>query len=593
MLFKILTEHFEKLEATTSRLAMMDILVHLFRETPPNLMDKVVYLTLGEVYPPYIGLEIGLADKLVLRAISLATGIPDGRVEQEYKNLGDSGLVAEKLLSTRRKAALFSQPLTVEKVYSTFEKMCRISGEGAQDTKIKLFAGLLTDATPKEAKYLSRIASGRLRLGLAEMTILDALAIAYGGSRELRDIIERAYNITSDIGLIAKTLAEGGVDAIKGIRITVGRPIKPQLAERLSSLNEILGKLGGKCIAEYKYDGLRIQAHISDGNVILFSRRQENITEQFPDIVEALRKCLKAREAILDGEAVPVDPNTGELLPFQVVAQRRRKYDIDRYAEEIPVTLFLFDILYLDGIDLTVKPYLERKKVLETVIEETDRVKLAQYIISGNIEEIENFFHRAIQDGTEGLICKSILPDSLYEAGKRGWQWIKWKRSYRSEMVDTVDLVAVGAFAGRGKRAGTYGALLMAVYNSEKDRFETICKLGSGFTDEDLARLPEIFKPYLISHKHPRVESNIEADYWFIPAVVAEVIGDEITLSPMHTCGFGIVRPKSGLAIRFPRLIRFREDKRPEDATTTAEIVEMYRMQLKTIEEEASIDTTS
>lgn len=593
MLFKILTEHFEKLEATTSRLAMMDILVHLFRETPPNLMDKVVYLTLGEVYPPYIGLEIGLADKLVLRAISLATGIPDGRVEQEYKNLGDSGLVAEKLLSTRRKAALFSQPLTVEKVYSTFEKMCRISGEGAQDTKIKLFAGLLTDATPKEAKYLSRIASGRLRLGVAEMTILDALAIAYGGSRELRDIIERAYNITSDIGLIAKTLAEGGVDAIKGIRITVGRPIKPQLAERLSSLNEILGKLSGKCIAEYKYDGLRIQAHISDGNVILFSRRQENITEQFPDIVEALRKCLKAREAILDGEAVPVDPNTGELLPFQVVAQRRRKYDIDRYAEEIPVTLFLFDILYLDGIDLTVKPYLERKKVLETVIEETDRVKLAQYIISGNIEEIENFFHRAIQDGTEGLICKSILPDSLYEAGKRGWQWIKWKRSYRSEMVDTVDLVAVGAFAGRGKRAGTYGALLMAVYNPEKDRFETICKLGSGFTDEDLARLPEIFKPYLISHKHPRVESNIEADYWFIPAVVAEVIGDEITLSPMHTCGFGIVRPKSGLAIRFPRLIRFREDKRPEDATTTAEIVEMYRMQLKTIEEEASIDTTS
>ncbi|MBS7642245.1 MAG: ATP-dependent DNA ligase [Candidatus Bathyarchaeia archaeon] len=593
MFFKTLTEHFEKLEATTSRLAMMDILVHLFRETPPNLMDKVVYLTLGEVYPPYVGLEIGLADKLVLRAISLATGIQDSRVEQEYKTLGDSGLVAEKLLSTRRKAALFSQPLTVEKVYSTFEKMCRISGEGAQDTKIKLFAGLLTDATPKEAKYLSRIASGRLRLGVAEMTILDALAIAYGGSRELRDIIERAYNITSDIGLIAKALAEGGVDAIKSIRITVGRPIKPQLAERLSSLNEILGKLNGKCIAEYKYDGLRIQAHISDGTVLLFSRRQENITKQFPDIVEVLRKCLKAREAILDGEAVPVDPNTGELLPFQVVAQRRRKYDIDRYAEEIPVTLFLFDILYLDGIDLTVKPYLERKKVLETVIEETDRVKLAQYIISGNIEEIENFFHKAIQDGTEGLICKSILPDSIYEAGKRGWQWIKWKRSYRSEMVDTVDLVAVGAFAGRGKRAGTYGALLMAVYNPEKDRFETICKLGSGFTDEDLARLPEIFKPYLISHKHPRVESNMEADYWFIPAIVAEVIGDEITLSPMHTCGFGIIRPKSGLAIRFPRLIRFREDKRPEDATTTAEIVEMYRMQLKTIEEETSIDTTS
>jgi DNA ligase-1 len=591
MLFRILTEHFEKLEVTTSRLAMMDILVHLFSETPPNLMDKVVYLTLGEVYPPYVGLEIGLADKLILRAISLATGLPDGRVEQEYKTLGDSGLVAEKLLSTKRKAALFSQPLTVEKVYTTFEKMCRISGEGAQDTKIKLFAGLLMNATPNEAKYLSRIASGRLRLGVAEMTILDALALAYGGSRELREIIERAYNMTSDIGLIAKTLAEGGIEAVRNIKIAIGKPIKPQLAERLSSLDEILEKLNGKCIAEYKYDGLRIQAHIAGETVILFSRRQENITEQFPDIVEALKKCIKADEAILDGEAVPVDPNTGELLPFQVVAQRRRKYDIEKYVEEIPVTLFLFDILYLNGEDLTVKPYLERKKLLESIVEESDRVKLAQYMISGNAEEIESFFHKAIEEGTEGLICKSILPNSVYEAGKRGWQWIKWKRSYRSEMTDTVDLVAVGAFAGRGKRAGTYGALLMAAYNPDKDRFETVCKLGSGFTDEDLAKLPEMFKPYLIDHKHPRVESNIEADYWFIPAIVAEVIGDEITLSPMHTCGFGAIRPKSGLAIRFPRLVKFREDKRAEDATTTIEIIEMYRMQLKTIEEAAPADT--
>ncbi|MCX8162836.1 MAG: ATP-dependent DNA ligase [Candidatus Bathyarchaeota archaeon] len=591
MLFKALVEHFEKLEATTSRLAMIDILVHLFSETPPNLMDKVVYLTLGEVYPSYVGLEVGLADKLVLRAVVLATGIPDLKVEQEYKALGDSGLVAEKLLSTKRKATLFSQPLTVEKVYITLEKMCRISGEGAQDTKIKLFAGLLTDSTPKEAKYLSRIVSGRLRLGVAEMTILDALAVAYGGSRELRDTIERAYNITSDIGLIAKTLAEGGIDAVKNIKVAIGRPIKPQLAERLSSLDEILEKLNGRCIAEYKYDGLRIQAHIADGAVILFSRRQENITEQFPDIVEALKKCVVANEAILDGEAVPVDPNTGELLPFQVVAQRRRKYDIERYAEEIPVTLFLFDILYLDGEDLTVKPYLERKKLLESVIKETDRVKLAQYIVSGNPEEIERFFHKSIEEGTEGLICKSILPNSIYEAGKRGWQWIKWKRSYRSEMTDTVDLVAVGAFAGRGKRAGTYGALLMAAYNSDKDRFETVCKLGSGFTDEDLAKLPEMFKPYLINHKHPRVESSIEADYWFVPVIVAEVIGDEITLSPMHTCGFEAIRPKSGLAIRFPRLVRFREDKSAEDATTTTEIIEMYRMQLKTIEETTPTDT--
>ena len=585
MLFKKLVDVFEKVEATTKRLEMTDILVALLKETPHDIIDKVVYLSLGEIYPPFIGLELGLAEKLAVKALALATGVKEKLILEELKKTGGLGQTGENILSRRKaRPSLFREELTVERVYSTLEKICKASGKGAQELKIRYLAGLLANAEPKEAKYLLRIAQGRLRLGIADMTVLDALAIAFCGSKEYRDVIERAYNLSSDIGLVARTVAEGGLEAVKRFRITIGRPIKPQLAERLSTIEEILEKMGGECYAEYKYDGLRIQAHVSPEKVYLFSRRQENLTEQFPDVVEAVREAVKAKEAILDGECVPVDPHTGELLPFQVVAHRRgRKYDVERMVEEVPVVYFVFDLLYVDGEDLTLKPYTERRERLSGVVTETSRVKLAEYIVSGDAAEIEKFFHKAVQEGAEGLLCKS--PKSLYEAGKRGWAWIKWKRSYRSEMVDTVDLVVVGAFAGKGKRAGTYGALLMAAYNHEDDTFETVCKLGSGFTDEELARLPEMFKPYLRDTPHPRVKTVMKADFWFTPAVVLEVIGDEITLSPMHTCGMNAIRPGSGLAIRFPRLVRFRSDKGPEDATTVKEIIEMYNRQLKKVEQ--------
>lgn len=584
MLFRKLVDVFERIEATTKRLEMTDTLVELFKTTPSDIVDKVVYLSLGEIYPPFVGLELGLAEKLAIRALSLATGIKDSAILEDLKRSGDLGETCEAVLAKRgRRVSLFREPLTVEKVYSTLEKISKASGKGAQELKIRYLAGLLADSEPKEGKYIVRIAQGRLRLGIADMTILDALAIAFCGGKEYREVIERAYNLSSDIGLVARMVAEEGLEAIKRFGITIGKPIKPQLAERLSSIEEILEKIGGECYVEYKYDGLRIQAHVVPEKTYLFSRRQENLTEQFPDVVKALKEAVKAEEAILDGECVPVDPHTGELLPFQVVAHRRgRKYDVERMAEEIPVVYFVFDLLYVDGEDLTLKPYSERRGRLKDIIRETQKVKLAEYIVSANVVEIEKFFHKAVQEGAEGLICKS--PSSLYEAGKRGWAWIKWKRSYRSEMVDTVDLVVVGGFAGRGKRAGTYGALLMAAYNSEDDTFETVCKLGSGFTDEELARLPGMFKPYLRDSSHPRVKTIMKADYWFTPKVVLEVIGDEITLSPMHTCGMNVIRPGSGLAIRFPRLVRFRDDKAPEDATTVSEMISLYKRQLKRIE---------
>lgn len=586
MLYSEIADAYEKIEATTKRLEMTDLLVGLIRKTPKVIIDKVVYLTQGKLYPDFVKLEIGVAERLAIKALARASGRKESEIEDDMKKSGDIGETAQKFIASKRQITFFQQPLTVQKVYETFDKMAKASGSGAVDTKISLLAGLLAGATPKAAKYIMRTVTGNLRLGIADMTVLDALAIAYGGGKEARELIERAYNISSDLGRVARVVAEKGLNGIKKFQVVVGEPIRPMLAERLSTPVEILEKLGGKCIAEYKYDGERIQTHKKGDDVMLFSRRLENISDQYPDAVELLKKDVLAKDAILEAECVAIDPETGEMRPFQELMHRRRKYGIEKAMEEYPVSLFMFDALYVDGEDLTLETYPVRRETLEKIIKESERVKVTKYIITDDVKELENFFFEAIENGCEGLVCKSIAEDSVYQAGARGWLWIKYKRDYKSEMTDTVDLVVVGAFHGRGKRAGTYGAILLAAYKPENDTFETVTKCGTGFTDEDLEKLPEMMKKHVISHKHPRVNSIIEADVWFEPAVVVEVLGAEITLSPIHTCAMDIIRKGSGLAIRFPRFTgNYRLDKAAEDATSTEEIVEMYRGQLKKIVE--------
>jgi len=586
LLYSDIAEVYEKIEATTKRLEMTDLLVGLLRKTPKELIDKVVYLTQGKIYPDFVKLEIGVAERLAIKALAHASGWPESEIEEDLKKTGDIGETAQNFIARKKQLTFFRKPLTVQRVYETFDKMARASGPGAIDAKVTLLAGLLADATPKEAKYIMRTVTGNLRLGIADMTVLDALAIAYGGGKETRELVERAYNISSDLGRVAKVLAEEGLEGVEKFKVVVGNPIRPMLAERLSSPEEILEKLGGKCVAEYKYDGERIQAHKRGDEVILFSRRLEDISDQYPDAIELLRRHVLAKEAIVEGECVAVNPDTGEMMPFQELMHRRRKYGIEKAVEEYPVSLFMFDALYVDGKDLTLEPYPVRRKTLESIVQEGERIKIAKSITTGEVKELENFFLEAIENGCEGLMCKSTAQDSVYQAGARGWLWIKYKRDYKSEMTDTVDLVVVGAFHGRGKRAGTYGALLLAAYNPENDTFETVCKCGTGFTDEDLAKLPEMMKKHVTPHKHPRVNSLIEADVWFEPKVVIEVLGAEITLSPVHTCAMDTIRKGSGLAIRFPRFTgNYRLDKAAEDATTTNEIVEMYQKQLKKIAE--------
>jgi DNA ligase-1 len=582
--YVLIADAYEKIEATTKRLEMTDLLVDLLKNTPKNVIAKVVYLTQGKIYPDFVGLEIGVAEKLAIKALARASGRRQSEIEDELRKSGDIGETAQKILAKKRQSTFFQKKLTAEKVYKTLDKMAKTTGSGAIGSKMALLAGLLSDASPKEAKYIMRTVTGNLRLGIADMTVLDALAIAYGGGKESRELIERAYNISSDLGRVANVVAEKGLDGIKKFKVEVFEPIRPMLAERLASPEEILEKLGGKCVAEYKYDGERVQAHKKGEEVVLYSRRLESISSQYPDAVELVKDHVKAEEAILEAECVAVDIETGELLPFQELMHRRRKYGVKEAMEQYPVSLFMFDALYVDDKDLTLEAYPLRRQLLEKTIKQSDRVKAAKQIRTSSVKELEAFFEEAIEDGCEGLMCKSVAKDSVYQAGARGWLWIKYKRDYKSEMTDTVDLVVVGAFHGRGKRAGTYGALLLAAYNKETDTFETVTKLGTGFTDEDLKKLPDLMKTHVVPRKHSRVQSKLEADVWFEPKVVLEVLGAEITLSPIHVCAMGSIRKGSGLAIRFPRFTgNYRTDKAAEDATTSSEIVEMYRNQLKQI----------
>ncbi|WP_276814054.1 ATP-dependent DNA ligase [Desulfurococcus amylolyticus] len=590
---RLIADVFERIEVITSRIQMTALLVTLFKQTPPEIIDRVVYLIQGRLWPDWKELpELGVGEKLLVKAIALATNSSEAQVEDLAKSLGDLGKVAEQLKSRisgrQQGVTLFSftqqQPeLTVNKVYDTLVRVAMAQGEGSKDLKIRLLAGLLREASPKEAKFIVRFAEGRLRVGIGEATVMDALAITYGGGVAARQVIERAYNLRADLGEVAKILALNGLEALRNVRPEVGVPIRPMLAERLSDPKEILEKVGGDAFVEYKYDGERAQIHKKDDKVWIFSRRLENITHQYPDVIELARDHLKAREVIVEGEIVAYDLDTGELKPFQELMHRKRKHEVRTALKEYPVKVFLFDLLYADGRDYTIEPLPVRRGKLLEIVDRTDEFTVAEYIRTSDVKELEKFFLKAISDGAEGVMVKALHDGSIYQAGTRGWLWIKFKRDYRSEMIDTVDLVVVGAFYGKGRRGGKYGALLMAAYNDEKDVFETVCKVGSGFKDEDLDKLPEILKPYIRDRKSPRVVAEMEPDVWVEPALVAEIIGAELTLSPIHTCAYGRIKSDAGLSIRFPRFIRWRPDKRPEDATTSNELVEMYNQQLKKI----------
>jgi DNA ligase-1 len=580
--YEIVAEAYRDLEAASARLALIDRLAGLFRQTPPELLPTVALLCQGQIAPDFAGVELGLAERLAARAVAQAAGVPAEQVLASARETGDLGLTAEQLLE----AAAGSRPATleVEAVFEGLHQVAQAQGAGSQGRKLAGLVGLLERATPLEARYLVRTVTATLRLGIGTATILDGLAEVHAGGRKQRLILERAYNICSDLGLVAATLVGGGLAAVQEMRVRAGNPVRPMLAQRLSESAEILAKLGGTCAAEYKYDGIRVQAHrTADGALELYTRRLDRVSTQFPELVELLDASLGPREAILEGEVVAFDPASGELRPFQDVMFRRRKYGITEAVSDYPVSLFCFELLFADGEDLTGLPYLERRARLAEAITPSPRLRLATAEQVGDEPALERVFEQAVAEGCEGLICKSVAPTASYQAGARGWQWIKLKRDYRSELTDTLDLVVVGGLAGRGRRAGMYGALLLAVYDPDGERFQTICKCGTGFSDAELAGLPARLAPQAREQRPAQVDSLWAADVWFEPTLVVEVLAAELTISPHHTAGWGLLKEDAGLALRFPRFTgRWRDDKTPTDATTVAEVVQMFRTARRT-----------
>ena len=573
--FRELVEAFEELDTTTSGNEMVAILADLFRRTPHDVIHLVSYFVQGNLAAEYEDVNLQIGERLMAEAIARASGRPRKDIQKLYDQKGDYGLVAEAVLDGR---AGSGGSLTVRSVHEKLLEIARRTGAGSQEAKLNLLAELLQKATPREARYLVRVALGTLRLGAGTMTILNALAVAFTGEKKNKALLEKAYNLCGDVGLVAQKLAEKGLEGLSEIKIQVGHPIKMMAAQRVQTLHEIFEKMPHGFAVEWKYDGERVQCHKKGDQVTIFSRNLENITHQYPDVVEAVRGDIQAKEAIVEGEVVALVPGTeDQFQPFQVLMSRRRKYDIERYVKEIPVKLFLFDVLYVDGESAMERPYPERRALLERIVKPSGsgRVELTARLVSSDPEEIETFFDEAVERGLEGIMAKSCAPDSVYRAGAREWSWIKWKRDYSEELADTFDVVAVGGFAGRGKRSGTWGALLCAVYNPERDRFETLCKVSTGFSDEELAKLPEMFKPYETDHKPARVVSKLEPTRWFEPGLVLEISGAELTRSPIHTCGSSS-EDEPGIALRFPRFLRFRNDKDAEEATTVGEVKRLF-----------------
>jgi DNA ligase-1 len=575
--YETVAEAYRDLEQASGRLALIDRLSALVEQTPAELLPTVCYLCQGLIAPEFAGVDLGLAEKLAARAVAAATGVAADQVAVSLRETGDLGQTAERLLAETATDRTASLPVT--DVVDSLHQIAAAEGPGSQGRKLELLAALLARATPLEARYLLRLVTKGLRLGIGTPTILDALAQVYAGGRAARPVLERAYNICCDLGLVAGTLAADGLPGVEQLQVRPGNPVRAMLAQRLSDATEILAKLGGTCAAEYKYDGVRVQAHkTADGGIELYTRRLERVANQFPDVVELLAAGLVPREAIVEGEVVAYDPAAGELRPFQEVMFRRRKHGISEAVRDVPVGLFCFELLYADGEDLTRLPYPQRRARLAGAIRLSPRLRLTTATEVATPADLDAAFEQAVTDGCEGLVCKAVSPAAIYQAGARGWLWIKLKRDYRTELSDTVDLAVVGAFAGRGRRAGVYGALLLAAYDPAADVFRTVSKCGTGFSDAELAALPARLAPLASAQRPARVDARQAPDVWFEPGLVLEILSAELTLSPNYTAAWGEVKPDAGLAMRFPRFTgRYRDDKSAEDATTTGELVDLFR----------------
>ncbi len=562
MEFRKLASYLEKLEKTSSRLEITSILTDLFKVSTVGEIDKVAYLSLGVLAPNYEGVLLNLAEKMVIKAIALASKKEINEVTSIYKKLGDVGNTAESLLRDKSHSTGYS----VTDVYEKLLGIARDDGEGSQDRKIGKMAELLERLDPLSARFVARIPVGRLRLGFSEKTVIDALA---GHDKKIQKEINTAYNIRPDIGFIAKLVKDGNLKAAKPV---IGVPVVPMLAARLNSTTEMIKKMGEVSV-EPKFDGLRIFIHYrkKDNLIKIFTRNMNSIEiNTFPELLE-VGKFIKADEVILDTEAIGVDEKRERFLDFQKTIQRRRKHDIAKNVSEIPLQFQIFDILLVDGKSMICKPYTLRRKELEKVVINGGLLRVDENTITKDPEVIKRYHEKYLKMGLEGVVVKRA--NGAYVSGRTGWNWVKMKEEEgkRGKLSDTIDCVVMGYTVGKGKRVGFgVGQFLAGV--KENDMFKTVTKVGTGLTDNQFRELATRLKKLLTPKKPKEYEAHkdLTPDFWVTPGLVVELAADEITVSPKHT---------AGLALRFPRLIRFRDDKGPNDATTVSELREMLKLQ--------------
>jgi len=569
---------FESMEKTSSRLKLITILVDLFRKSNNQAISKIIYLLQGKISPNFTGVEIGVAEKLVIKSISKSTATSIKEIDKMYNEVGDLGDVAYKMLTKKTQTTFIKEVVTVERVFETFYKISNLVGPGSQNMKMKYIASLLNDSEPLEGKFIIKILLGTLRLGIADNTIMDSLSLAYTNSKKNRMLLENAYNVSSDLGLVAECVSKNGLKGLTTFRVSVFKPIRPMLADRIK--NENVFDKAKHIGLEYKLDGERAQIHLNNKQIMIFSRSLENITKYYPDVSKHVINNIDAHNVILEAEIVAIDSSSGGYLPFQELMHRRRKHRIEMAVSTYPITVNFFDILYLDNKNLMEYEYTVRREKLNMLIKEDVVLKIIPIKIAQNVTDINNFLERSIESGCEGIMLKML--NSQYKAGMRGSNWLKLKPEYQNNLGDSLDLIVIGAFFGKGRRTGKYGTMLLSTYNDKTDTFPTICKIGSGFTDENLEHFYQSLSNKITIKKNYRIDSKIEADVWFEPETVIEVMAAEVTLSPIHRTAHNIIKKDYGLALRFPKFTgKIRLDKIPELASTQEEVITMYRNQKK------------
>ena len=580
MPFRSLAETLEALEPVTSRLQLVAILAELLRRADAEEVSELVYLSQGRLLPDFIQEEFGMNERLINRSISLAYSVPQDEVNARFRELGDAGLTAQEFAQKYSETHGDGDSLALTEVYCRLMEITKTVGAGSQEGKVAMLAALFNGLGPLEAKHIARIVVGRLRVGIGDPTLMEALSAARAGDKSLRPVIERAYNLSSDLGLVACTLYKEGIEGLENIHVKVGNPVRMALAERASSAEEIIARLGN-CAIEPKFDGFRMQIHKNGSEVSMFSRGLENLSGMFPEVVIAVNNQIEASQVIMEGEALAYDPESGIYQPFQVTSQRRRVHNIEQMSESLPLRLMAFELLLLEDRDLTRAPYLERRDAMLKMIKPhtgLGGIQPSPMITSEDPEEIILFYEDSLTEGLEGIMAKRL--DGTYDAGKRGFNWIKMKRSYQTQLRDTVDCVIVGYYYGKGRRARWgIGSLLVSVYDKAADTLPTVTRVASGLSEEGWQDLYRRLSAEKLEHPDPRVRHVLGPDVWVVPRYVVELQADEVSRSRMHAAGKDGDAP--GYALRFPRIVKERPDRLPEDATTIDEVVELHKMQGK------------